>query len=359
MSESAGILGIGTAVPAYSSSQELALDLALQKLEPDRRQERLLRMLFQRSGIKKRHGVLPPEMYWWSRVTDESGQPHIPSTGERMQQYAEHAPGLAQTAAERALENAQVDIGSITHLVTVSCTGFNAPGVDVELIRRLGLPPTTQRVHVGYMGCHGAINGLRVLHGLTAGQQSARVLMCCVELCTLHFQHEWHDERIIGDALFADGSAALVASPNAGGDDGWSIRDTASCLLPNSGEAMAWNIGDHGFEIKLTAAVAGFIEDNLGPWLDAWLDRCGLSRLEIGTWIIHPGGPKIVDAVVAALDLPENASSTSRDVLREYGNMSSPTVLFILERERQVNAKRPCVMMAFGPGLMVEAALLV
>jgi alpha-pyrone synthase len=239
--------------------------------------------------------------------------------------------------------------------VTVSCTGFSAPGWDIDLIRRLELNPTVQRTHVGFMGCHGALNGLRVARAFADADAAARVLVCAAEACTLHFHYVGTPKQMIANALFADGAAALVG--RCVPDAPWSVVASGSCLLPDSADAMTWNIGDHGFAMTLAARVPELIRQHLRPWLESWLATHQLNIGSIGSWAVHPGGPRILDAVEASLGLPPSATAVSREVLAACGNMSSPTVLFVLERLRQQQAALPCVMLGFGPGLMAEAAL--
>ena len=354
------ILGLGTAVPPDRVPQEEVLNMSTAVICEDSRQERLMRVLFRKSGIETRGTVLPPELgFDWKDRADVGSPGHGPGTAERMQLYETFAGPLAESAARSALEDSAISVEEITHLVTVSCTGFGAPGVDVGLIRSLGLPATTQRVHVGFMGCHGAINGIRTVQGLVAANPDAKVLMCAVELCSLHFRMAWDDEGIIGNALFADGAAAIVVSAEEGPKVPlWEISGSGSCLIDDSADAMSWHIGDNGFEMRLTGQVAESIEESLQPWMDSWLQSLGTTMTNVSSWAVHPGGPKILDAVESALDLPENATRYSRAVLREHGNMSSPTVLFVLDRLRRNAESGPIVALAFGPGLMAEATYL-
>jgi predicted naringenin-chalcone synthase len=241
------------------------------------------------------------------------------------------------------------------------------------------------------MGCHGAMNGLRVANAFTTADPQARVLVCAVELCSLHYYYGNQADKLIANAIFADGAAAVVgaaagerrpsgrrcgsegpaASPEQpsglrAGCSGrsetplaWSLRASGSCLIPESEAEMGWTVGDHGFEMSLSRKVPGLIARHLRPWLEAWLADNGLSLDAVGTWAGHPGGPKILSAVEEGLGLPPDALAVSRAVYAEYGNMSSPTILFILDRLRQANAPRPCVALGFGPGLVAEAALFV
>jgi predicted naringenin-chalcone synthase len=350
------ILGIGTAVPRGISSQQDALALALRTIGEDPGAARTLPALYRRSGVESRGSVLTNSDGEQSffRPCEHPGD-RGPGTGARVARYAAEAPPLAARASQAALADAGIDPGRITHLVTASCTGFDAPGVDVSLVGRLGLSPEVQRTHVGYMGCHGAINALRVAAAYAAQDPGALILMCAVEICSVHYQYGSDPEKIVANALFADGAAATVV----GSGNGPRLRAFGTCILADSAEAMRWRISDHGFEMALSARVPELLASSVGPWVSAWLERYGLSPQDIGAWCVHPGGPRILSAVSEGLSLPAGALDAARAVLAQHGNMSSPTVLFILERLRTVGAlDRPCVVLAFGPGLAIEAALL-
>jgi predicted naringenin-chalcone synthase len=246
----------------------------------------------------------------------------------------------------------------LTHLITVSCTGFFAPGVDYTLMRELGLAATIQRTHVGFMGCHGALNGLRVAQAFARSDPASRILLCAVELCSLHCHYGTDPQKMIGNAIFSDGCAAVVGVPHAAGQaDSWKIIGTGSFLIPDSADAMTWTIGDHGFEMTLSKRVPSLIARHLRPALESWLEHSGRRLSDIRSWAIHPGGPRILDAAQHALGLTTDHTATSRDVFSEFGNMSSPTILFIIDRLRRQNAPRPCLALAFGPGLIAEAVL--
>jgi predicted naringenin-chalcone synthase len=279
-----------------------------------------------------------------------------PTTRQRMEIYETEAPAVARRAAAEALANSATLPGDITHLVTVSCTGFNAPGFDIALVNDLGLSPTVHRTHLGFMGCHAALNGLRVASAFAGSDPAARVLLCSVELCSLHYHYGWDPPKVVANALFADGAGALVGAAT-GPAGGWSLAMNGSHLIPEAADTMTWTIGDHGFGMTLSRRIPEVIGAKLRPWLDHWLATRGLTVGDIRSWAIHPGGPKILDASAATLGLPSDAVWASREILSEYGNMSSATVLFILKRLIESGAKPPCVALGFGPGLNVEAAL--
>lgn len=359
------IVGLGTAVPPHSVSQTEAAGLARIVCARDEDDAALLGTLHRHSGVERRHMVFAGDVLDDVRCgTARSGSPFVPGvcgasgpgTAARMAFYRTNAPELALRAARQALENSRQAPTVVTHLITVSCTGFSAPGVDLALISGLGLPPTVTRTHIGFMGCHGAVNGLRVAQAFAATKPGACVLLCCVELCSIHYHYGWDPRRLVANALFADGAAALVGV--AGHSEGcWRLRATGSCVFPGSARAMTWDVGDHGFEMTLSARVPGLIADNLRPWLEAWLSAQGLTSADVGSWAVHGGGPRVLGAVSDCLGLPIGALDASRQVLAECGNMSSPTVLFVLDRLRRAAAPRPCVALAFGPGLAAEAAL--
>jgi predicted naringenin-chalcone synthase len=230
--------------------------------------------------------------------------------------------------------------------------------VDCTLIRELGLPATTPRTHIGYMGCHGALNGLRVAQAFTGSDPDARVLLCAIELCVLHFQYGWDPQKIVANSLFGDGAAAVIGvSEPAAPPAAWRATASGACLFPASADAMTWTVGDHGFEMTLSKRVPALIAAHLRLWVESWLGEQGLGVADIASWAVHPGGPRILSAVEEALCLARTQTAAAREVFAAHGNMSSPTVLFILDLLRRRNAPRPCVALGFGPGLAVEAAL--
>lgn len=376
--------GIGTALPEHRLTQNDAVELHASFCGFDDGKARTLRALYRRSGVTTRHSVLLngsegelAERQSFYPPAETEGDPG-PTTVRRMTEYERHAPPLAVAAARRALGAAEVDAGEVTHLVTVSCTGFIAPGVDSAIVEELGLGRETERTHVGFMGCHGALNGLRVADSFTRGDPEAVPLICSVELCTLHFSYAWDPELLVANALFSDGAAAVVGRsdgasgpgvfpPEADGGhagrgrsdgDPWRLAATGTLLLSEAEDAMTWRIGDHGFRMTLSPQVPELIEANLRPWIESWLGDLGLDLADVGSWAVHPGGPRILSSFRRALELPREATAVSAEVLAEFGNMSSATVLFILERMRARKTARPCVALAFGPGLAIEATLL-
>jgi predicted naringenin-chalcone synthase len=360
------VRGVGIALPATHIDQDAAVQAARAVCRPPPDQAALLPILYRMTGIETRHLAQPADVVRdVLDGTDGTGSVFLPrgddadrgpTTGQRLEHYAREAGPLALHAARQALDRSGLPAQRVTHLVTVSCTGFRAPGVDRDLIDGLGLRPGVERTQVGFMGCHGALNGLRVARAFTGADPAACVLVCAVELCSVHYHYGWDPQKSVANALFADGAAAVVGTA-AGAEEAWRLAATGSCLFPECADAMTWTVGDHGFEMTLSPRVPELIGQHLRPWLRAWLADNGLTLEQVPSWAVHPGGPRILTAVEKALGLPPEATAASREVLAACGNMSSPTVLFILERLQRRQAPRPCVALAFGPGLTAEAAL--
>ncbi|MFO0799896.1 MAG: type III polyketide synthase [Gemmataceae bacterium] len=359
------IHGLGTANPPDAVSSADGLGLARKLAGADVRTSTWLVPVYEKSGVERRFQVIGGAVvrdvldgedrvsspFYPTPARDNVG----PTTAERMTMYTAEAGPLALRAAAQAVAESRFAADSFTHLVTVSCTGFGAPGVDLALIRGLGLRPTVERTHVGFMGCHGALNGLRVAHAFAAAHPGARVLVTAVELCSLHYYYGNEADKLIANAIFADGAAAVAGQ--AGEAAGWALRASGSCLIPGSAADMAWTVGDNGFAMTLSRRVPSLIAKHLKPWLESWLRDNGLSLADVKSWAVHPGGPKILVAVEEALGLPPAALAASRAVFADRGNMSSPTVLFVLDKLRREGAPGPCVALGFGPGLVAEAAL--
>lgn len=285
------------------------------------------------------------------------------TTAQRMEAYEADAPELGTEAAMRALADSGMQPSEITDLIVVSCTGFSAPGLDVELVRRLGLRPDVRRCLIGFMGCFGGIVGLRQAGNICRAEPNATVLMVCVELCSLHLRDDTSDENLVASALFADGAAAAVV----GGDDArirvcgsepetFSALSTGvSRLIDEGREGMTWRITDAGFAMTLSREVPVLLRQSIRSFVDEAVGDSESSR----TFVIHPGGPGILEAVDQGLGLDgATGLEYSRRILREHGNMSSGTVLFVLEAALKAACRRPVMLLAFGPGLSLEGITL-
>ncbi len=362
--------GLGLAVPKHQLSQSVACDFAIERNATTARQARWMKARYQRSGVAQRYTVLPigtdaesamclTDFFPPPRDLEDRG----PTTAERMHAYRCLAPSLAAEAVRVALADASVDPTAVDHIVMVSCTGFMAPGIEIDLIEQLGLRSNIARTNLGFMGCHGAINGLRCATSIATASPGDVVLLVCVELCSLHFQYGFRPDQVVANALFGDGAAALLVraisdEQAAGLADDLRICDSASIVLPDSRDLMGWTIGDHGFEMRLSEAVPEMIERSLRPFLAEWLANHGLTPDEVAGWAVHPGGPRIIDAAERCLALPAGDLDSSRAVLTRIGNVSSGTVLWVLQELLNRGVSGPIVLLAFGPGLSIEAALL-
>lgn len=355
------VRSIGLATPRHSVSQTGAAALAVELAGTDADQ-RFIHAMHRRSGIDRRASVIADHTTRDDESISQSFYPPdgttSPTTGERMVRYAAEAGALSCLAARNSLHEAKVEPRDITHLVTASCTGFDAPGVDAALMDGLQLSSDVQRTNIGFMGCHAAINALRVADALA--NAGGIVLVVCVELCTLHMLRDPRPDRIVANALFADGAGAMVVTRDKDDTPGWRVVSTASHLVESTRDAMAWRIGDHGFEMTLAEGVPGIVREHLGAWARNWLAPHGIDAPDYQSlgWAVHPGGPRILDATRDSLGLPEPTLSHSREILRMHGNMSSPTILFIMDRIRHHVAIQRAVLLAFGPGLTIEGALL-
>ena len=358
---------IATGNPPLRRTQEEAAQFMLQIEGIPPQVKNRLPAIYERSGIDYRYSCVEdygraPEDF--SFYPTNWGLSPAPSTGERNRKYRESVLPLAERVARRALQESGVEAGEITHVVTVSCTGFFAPGLDIELVKRLDLPPHTQRTFVGFMGCYAAFNALRVAHSFCQAQEEARVLVVCAELCTLHFQVDDTLESAVVNGIFSDGAAAMVLAAKSKEEARGQLAYRRGHVLldDDSMDHMTWDIGDTGFLMGLSSAVPRIIARHLPSYLDALLEEHALKLEDIDFWAIHPGGRAIVEQVQSVLELPDEAVADSLEVLRQYGNMSSPTILFVLKRflERHRAGEQELehgVAMAFGPGLTLEGAL--
>lgn len=354
---------ISTAVPDHYYEQDFLRERMKEYLGNREATSRIIHRIYSRSGIRKRHTVVndfhgngDPRFFF-----GEEGQVESPSTGTRNRLYARHARPLFVKLAGATLEESGMEPERVTHVITVSCTGFFAPEPAFHIIRELGLRSDTQRYHIGFMGCFAAFPALRMARSFCESDPESVVLIVCVELCSLHFQGTERTDNLISESVFADGGAgALVSADPVPGRPAFRIDRFSTAIADNSEEDMAWMIGDTGFEIALSTYVPDIIRAELRSALVPVLEGSGAPPVEIGHWAVHPGGRAILDKVGQEMDLPTERLEASRSVLREYGNMSSATILFVLQKllyEDTPHAS-PTLALAFGPGLTIESALL-
>jgi predicted naringenin-chalcone synthase len=335
---------IGTATPGHEVHGTFRA--FAEHLIPEGRERRLFSRMADRAGIARRWSVLQPDGRP-GRVDAEGFYTpgRFPSTGARMARWGAEAPKLAFQALDTL-----GPLEGITHLVVASCTGFAAPGLDHAISARLNLAETVARTNIGFMGCQAAIVALRLARDAVRADPGARVLVVNLELCTLHLQERPEVEQLLCFLLFGDGcSAALVSAEPCG----MRLDGFRSALLPEAQEQIAWRVGDNGFDMVLSGEVPKSLARALPPRLNDLLDGAGAEEFDL--WAIHPGGRSVLDAVEEACRPPHGALAQSRAVLEQHGNMSSPTVMFVLRAmlaEREQGHRG--IAMAFGPGLSAE-----
>ncbi|MBL8746141.1 MAG: type III polyketide synthase [Phycisphaerae bacterium] len=350
----ARLASIGLAVPTGRLGIDRAISLASVLAAEGVRAE-TIEAIHRRSGIDERGcAIIGPdgEQTLYSATRDRRG----PTTSQRLSRYTAHATALAVNASRDALHRARVDPDRITHLITVSCSGFDAPGFDQSLMLAVGLRSTVRRTHIGFMGCHAAVNALATAEAFARADAHAVVLLCCVEVCSLHYHYSERVDQLVANALFSDGAAAAIVAATAP-EDAPTLAGFSSAIFDHSAGEMSWRIGDHGFEMTLSPSIPDTLRRVVPGWVGSFLDLHAIARRDVGGWAIHPGGPRIVRAVTDALGLDTEAGAASLEVLRHHGNMSSPTVLFILRRLWDAGFPKPWVALAFGPGVAGEALI--
>lgn len=370
--------GLSTVVPPTVLIQEEVRDVFGGQPGLNRLAQRIVSTSFNVSGIEKRHTVLtelsrdahPDEPVFFDI---DSGELLFPGTKARNELYAEFATKLYVEAGRAAIAATPgIEASDVTHIITVSCTGFYAPGPDFVIARELELDAGVERYHLGFMGCYASVPALRIAKQLCEADAAAVVLVVSVELCTLHLRSSNDPDTIVASSLFADGAGAgiVTARPLEDGERAFDLDRFATRITPVGEGDMAWKIGDHGFEMVLSNAIPAIIDDHITGALEPLFDHdpalaealaTDASSDAIEHWAIHPGGRSILDKVESRLVLTEAQLVPARETLRDFGNMSSATVLFVLRNILHSDAAADgdrVAAMAFGPGLTVESALL-
>lgn len=352
------IVALGTAAPPHQIPQDVVLDFAKSRLLGDNWEQkpdlqdaaRQMERLFAAAKVERRQSVVDLTTYY----------AETPSTGERMVTYRAEAQALGLRALESSMSSASLTAKDITDLTIVSCTGYSAPGLDITLARELGMPDDVRRTLVGHMGCYGALVGLRRSADALAARPKAMAAMLSIELSALHFSPTRDMDMLMSFALFGDAAAAAVLRIGEPGD-GPELIDSRSEADFSTADQMSWTVGDTGFTMSLSPRVPISLRRVVRGAVDRLLEPHSLRLDDIAHWVVHPGGPSILEVVQQRLELSDEQMEPSWTVLREHGNCSSATVLLILQE--LLRSKRPRtgewgVMLAFGPGLTVESALL-
>lgn len=359
------ITSLGIASPPNKIVQPATADFMIRAMDLHGDEARRLRALYQMTGIESRYSVLSDynKTEGFSFFNEAQDLEPFPSTKKRMAVFREHACPLSVNAirqcfgAHPALQPAQ-----ITHLIVVSCTGMYAPGLDIDIVNSAGLPSTVERTAITFMGCYASFNALKIANQIVMSNPDAKVLVVSVELCTIHFQKEKTEDNYLANALFADGAAAVIIESQPVNDINLKMTGFHCDLAPEGNDDMAWTIGDLGFEMKLSSYVPDVIRKGIGKLTQSLLQKLNISLGDIAFFAIHPGGKKILEVIEKELAITRQQNKHAYNVLRNFGNMSSPTVLFVLYELmrdlRPADHEKKVLSFAFGPGLTLESMVL-
>ena len=344
---------IGTANAPYCHEQSAIKDFAINQYDiPEKYMARVERM-YDNSWIDSRYSAI-------GDFTNANGAPVLlkskteeASTESRMGIFFDVAPKMCETAIKKILN--EDELQHITHLITVSCTGISAPGLEIILLENLNLPKNITRLGVNFMGCYAGFHAMKIAKAICADQQNAQVLIVDVELCTLHFQNEFTMDNVASTLLFADGAAATLVN-NEADNSLYKMESFYTEVALQGKKDMAWHIGPTGFQMTLSSYIPTILGENILPLLNNAIE----NKDDIKHWAIHPGGKKILQEFTKALSLEEEDLTTSFDILRQYGNMSSVTIFYVLEamKGKITQSGEKIFAAGFGPGLTIESGLL-
>lgn len=358
------ITAIATANPPYKHRQSNISEFMTALYPISEQERRKIRLMYDRSGIETRYSILPD----YSSDSEEriffpknKNLEPFPNIEKRMEYFHKHAAALGIKAVEQCLSD-RTRANDITHLITVSCTGLAAPGLDIELIHKLGLRNDVYRTSVNFMGCYAAFHALKQADMICKTTPGASVLIVCIELCTLHFQKKYDTDNITANLLFADGAAAVLVKPSSETESPClHIKHFYSEVVREGHSDMAWQLSGTGFLMTLSSYIPALIKKGIDRLTSDALQKFGMLKEQIERWAIHPGGKKILEAVESALNIPKKSLTHSYEILKNYGNMSSPTILYVLkdimDKDRPATGEH-IFAAGFGPGLIIETAVL-
>lgn len=350
------ITSIGLAVPSFRYHQNELISY-MQEQTHDPAQKKKTSILFTKSKIQYRHSVLPDfGLQPKSTLLFNVEEPYEPLVEKRMQVFKNTAVDLVTEAIQNCISEEEEN--SITDVITVTCTGMMAPGIDIKLIEKLNLNPSLNRYSVNFMGCHAGFQALRMAENICKGNPNAKVLIADVELCTLHFRKPKTDDQIVSNSLFADGAAAVLVSGKPSEKPCLQLKETANKVILKGQQDMSWDICSDGFLMSLSSYVPDLLgadlKESFNGLFNATFEKENLN------WAIHPGGPKILEKFAESVGIASEKLNSSLEILQNYGNMSSCTIFFILKKnwETLLTDRKPILAAGFGPGLTMEAALL-
>lgn len=360
------ISAIGTSTPPHQFAQNRILEFMKEAHKLDDINSRRLEKLYHVSGIEYRHSVIEDFGKYKGNYTFFGNNDELepfPTTSLRGIRYEQTALPLSLEAIDNCLRPIHFEATAITHLITVSCTGMYAPGLDIELVESLHLNPAVERTCINFMGCYGAFNALKVADYICRSQRHAKVLIVDVELCTLHFQKENTLDNWLANSLFADGAAAVLIQHEDTTDHKlYLIKSFYNEVITRAKSEMAWRIGNFGYQMQLSNKIANQIKEGIKGVTDRLLKKSNVAFQDIGQFAIHPGGRKILEVCDEVFSLNSEQNAHAYQVLRDYGNMSSATILFVLDalgKKLKTKQKEEQILgFAFGPGLTVESMLL-
>ncbi len=359
------IVSVATAVPAFRHKQNDILDFMQKIYAMDDVGRRKLKFLYHQSAIDTRYSVLPDYSLsaneWEFYPASENLEP-FPNLELRMKWYNKTAPSLSLNAIEKCI-HPKINKDEISHLITVSCTGMSAPGLDLQIMEMMDLPINIFRTSVNFMGCYAAIHALKLADAFCKNDKKAKVVIVCTELCTLHFQKDTTADNIASGLLFGDGSAAILVTHNEDRLEGLMIKNFYSEVGFNGKEDMSWELSSSGFLMKLSGYVPDLIEKGFNGLLKNALQNADMNEEDISHWCIHPGGKRILSSIEKSTSISTEDLQYSYRVLNDFGNMSSPTILFVLKEIMNSLEKDKGEMInifgaAFGPGLTMETFIL-
>jgi alkylresorcinol/alkylpyrone synthase len=339
---------MATAVPPHRLSQSDAAQMAGQIFSGRFRNFERMAPVFLSSGILARYTVQPPEWYLAPKI----GWP------ERMAAYLQGAADLFVHAATRALDAAGITAGEVDTIVTISSTGIATPSLEARVAGRMGFRSDVERVPVFGLGCAGGVSGLSISSRLAAARPGKTVLMVAVEICTVAFRGDQLTKAsIVASALFGDGAAACVVRAGDGGIA--VIEGSGQHMWSDTLDIMGWNVDATGLDVVFDRAIPPFVEEKVRPAVDGILRDIGITAADVDRFACHPGGAKVITALETTLHLKQGTLDHEREVLSDYGNMSAPTVVFVMERLLKAGLPKRTVMTAMGPGFSCSCVSLV